>query len=180
MRIVVTGPECTGKTTLARELAEHLGTLWVPEFARRYAVRQLRALTTDDVEQIARGQIALEQDALEQLTATAAFGPLPVLVQDTDLISTVVYAHHYYGTCPPWVVATARERRADLYLLGDIDITWEPDGIRDLPFARDVMLARFREHLAGMEARTRLVSGLGPARLEAAIAAVREELPTLR
>lgn len=192
VRIIVTGPECTGKTTLARELAEELGTLWVPEFARRYAAAAHgRPLTSADVEPIARGQIAQEDAVLAELRARAddtdrrpAPGQpapgRPALVQDTDLVSTVVYARHYYGSCPPWILAATHERLGDLYLLADIDIAWEPDGIRDRPFARDAMLARFREHLDELGARTRLISGQGSVRLAAALAAVHEELPELR
>lgn len=179
VRIVVTGPECTGKTTLAHDLAERLGTRWLPEYARRYAAHVGRLLTSADVEPIGHGQIAQEDRLLAEWTAGAAPSTRAVVL-DTDLVSTVVYAHHYYGACPPWILSAAAERRGDLYLLADIDIAWEPDGIRDRPFARDAMLKRFREQLAELGARTRLVSGHGSTRLSSALTAVREELPELR
>ena len=114
---MVTGSECTGKTTLAqRQLAAHLTAPWLPETARAYAVERLRegqVLTAADVEPIARRVVAAEDVAL-------AAAP-PILVLDTDLISTIVYARHYYGTCPAWIEAEARLRRGTHYLLCDPD-----------------------------------------------------------
>src|SRR6266700_2123986 len=113
-RVVVTGSESTGKSTLALELAEHYGTVVCGEFVRDYLDRRGGVLDASDVEPIARGQIALE-DAHEGL------------IFDTDLISTVVYARHYYDFCPDWIAAAARARSAGLYLLLDVDVPWVPD-----------------------------------------------------
>ncbi|HKO57061.1 MAG TPA: ATP-binding protein, partial [Thermoanaerobaculia bacterium] len=103
-RICLTGPECTGKTRLAEELARRYGTVWVPEFAREYALRVNRPLTLEDVDLIAEGQLAFEERA----------APLAekLLILDTDLISTVVYSRHYYGTVPPWIARAAAARLA--------------------------------------------------------------------
>ncbi|MCH7825440.1 MAG: ATP-binding protein, partial [Acidobacteria bacterium] len=119
-RVVVTGSECTGKTTLAGALARHYQVPWVPEFARRFVSEKGAAPAFADVEAIARGQVALE----DEVAATAS----TLLIQDTDLLSTVVYSHHYYGACPAWVEAALQERCADLYLLAGIDVPWVADG----------------------------------------------------
>lgn len=166
-RIVVTGSESTGKTTLARALAAALHTTWVPEFSREYAAARSGALTADDVAPIARGQVAREDAAL------AAAGSHRPLVLDTDLLSTTVYAEHYYGHCPPWISAAARARRADLYLLCAVDLPWEADGVRDQPAARHEVQARFAARLREVGALVLPVTGRGPARLQSAIAAVR-------
>src|SRR5215204_5153705 len=94
-RVVVTGSECTGKTTLAARLALHFGCLWVPEFSRQYAHHAARELTADDVEPIARGQ----RESERRIAAAAD----NLLILDTDLLSTVVYSRHYYGACPGWI-----------------------------------------------------------------------------
>src|SRR5205823_8798717 len=98
----LTGPECTGKTTLAGQLSAHFNAPWVPEFAREYALRVQSPLTADDVEPIAMGEIAL-------LDGAARDG---LVILDTDLISTIVYCRHYYGSCPPWIEAAAAARIA--------------------------------------------------------------------
>ena len=134
-RIVVTGPESTGKTTLAAQLAERLGAPLVAEAAREYAERVARPLTATDVEPIARRAVALDD--------AARAGHPPVIVLDTDLVSTVVYARHYYGACPEWIVAAAHERRGDVYLLCDNDLPWVGDGVRDRPEARTELHALF-------------------------------------
>jgi nicotinamide riboside kinase len=174
--VVVTGSECTGKTTLARELAQHFGVAWVPEQSRSYAESGDRERVVRDVEPIATAQRAAEDAGLELARARGH----DCLVYDTDLVSTVVYARHYYGSCPPWIVAEARARRADLYLLCDIDVPWEGDGVRDRPLAREAIHELFRSALLEFGARPCVVRGLGPGRLAAALACVGEALPELQ
>lgn len=163
-RIVVTGSECTGKTTLARALARELGVPWVPEYARAYAAAQGRELDASDVEPIARGQMAAEDVALADATG--------LVVLDTDLVSTLVYARHYYGTPPPWLEAAARARLGALYLLCDIDLPWQPDGVRDRPRHRTQLHEAFMATLQACEARVALVRGVGDERLAVARRAV--------
>lgn len=164
IRIVVTGPESTGKTTLARELAARLVAPWTPEAARLFAEQSPAPLSAATVEPIARLSQQLEDDAL-------AAHP-PILVRDTDLVSTVVYGQHYYGMVPAWIEEDARARLADLYLLCLPDLPWEADGVRDRPTQRDELLAAFRTELNELEARVVEISGSGPARLAAAEHAV--------
>ena len=163
-RICLTGPESTGKSELARRAERELGATWVREYAREYAERVDRELTADDVEPIARGEIA----NLDRATGTT-------IVLDTDLLSTVVYARYYYGACPAWIEEEARRRRADLYLLLDTDIPWQPDAVRDAGGdAREDLFDAFRAALDEFETRWQIVSGDGEARwnqLRAAVAA---------
>ncbi len=174
-RIVVTGSECTGKTTLARQLAEKLDTLWVAEYAREYAARRAR-LSVDDVSPIARGQVAAEEDVVHRLRlmreAVPASRGTELLVLDTDLVSTVVYANHYYGSCPEWIVEAARQRLGSLYLLADIDVPWTADGVRDQPGARAGIHSAFQRQLVDFGARVVDVRGLGVARVTTAVQAV--------
>jgi nicotinamide riboside kinase len=126
-----------------------------------YAKSARRPLTEGDVEAIARGQIELED-------AASASQP-SLVVQDTDLISTVVYARHYYGACPEWIVEAARLRVAPIYLLSDIDIQWVGDDVRDRPLERKVLDSLFRQALAEFDANVAPLSGLGINRLRNAI-----------
>lgn len=148
-RICLTGPESTGKSQLAQRAARELGATWVREYAREYAERLGRELTAADVEPIAHGEIA---------NLDRATGELHIL--DTDLISTVVYARHYYGACPTWIEDEARRRRADLYLLLDTDLPWKPDPVRDAAGdTREDLFDAFRATLDEFETRWEIVSG---------------------
>lgn len=167
-RVVVTGSECTGKTTLAGDLARQFGTVCVAEYAREYLDRKVATtglpLDERDVEPIARGQIAAEDRG-----AAMAKG---LLVLDTDLVSTTVYARHYYGACPAWIDQAARDRRGDLYLLCDIDVPWVADSVRDRPHHREHIHALFVEALDTLGAPYVLIRGSWADRLTTAVAAV--------
>lgn len=161
-RVCLIGPHSTGKSTLARELAAHYRTQSVAEYARGYALCVKRELTADDVPRIAEGQIANEESA----------GEARMLVLDTDLLSTVVYARHYYGACPEWIELKARERRADLYLLMNIDTPFIDDPARDSADARAALLEKFRCALRECGAEVVEISGSWRERKRAAIAAI--------
>jgi NadR type nicotinamide-nucleotide adenylyltransferase len=163
-RIVVTGPECAGKTTLAAALARRFGAPWLPEAARQHAEEVKRELTATDAALIAKRAIRAEDAALVDRP--------PVLVLDTDLISTVVYARHYYGASPPWIEAAARTRRGDLYLLCAPDLPWTADGVRDRPAQREELFALFERALREFGCVSAGVSGTGEARERAAVEAV--------
>jgi nicotinamide riboside kinase len=182
-RICLTGPECTGKTTLAQLLARELGVLWVPEYAREYAEARGNQLTAADVDAIARGQIALMDSygpsvprspgssvSPEEPRNRGPEDPVP-LILDTDLLSTVVYARHYYGACPAWIEAEARRRHADLYLLLDTDVIWQPDAARDTGGdAREDLFDAFRAALDEFETRWEIISGGWEERYKRALA----------
>jgi len=163
-RVVVTGSECTGKTTLARRLATRFEAPYVPEFCRGYQDAKGSPLDAADVEPIARGQFVeadVEEERAKQL-----------LVLDTDLVSTVVYARHYYGGCPSWIEDAARDRRADLYLLCAPDLPWEADSQRDRGDRREQMHRLFADELAALGVDVRVVEGLGTDREAMAVSAV--------
>jgi nicotinamide riboside kinase len=165
-RIVLTGSESTGKTTLAAALAAQLGVPCVPEFVRAFAERKGAPVEFSDHGEIARGQMALED------LHAARLAPGGVLVQDTDLLSTVVYCRHYFGDAPGWMVQAARQRRPSLYLLCDIDLPWVPDGVRDRGDRRAEVQRLFAEAAAASGARVLPVRGAGEERLASAMAAV--------
>jgi NadR type nicotinamide-nucleotide adenylyltransferase len=169
LTVCLTGPECTGKTTLAARLASHFGAPWVPEFAREYALRVGRPLTFDDVEPIAKGEMALlDAPATDNRQPTTS----SLTILDTDLISTVVYSKHYYGQCPEWIEREARARQADLYLLAGIDVPWTDDDVRDTAAARAALHGRFATTLAAYGANVLTIGGDWEERFATAVAAI--------
>lgn len=172
LRIVLTGGECTGKTTLARMLAGRHGTAWVPEAAREAALAKKGPLGPEDVAPIARAHVVAADAALDQ----AIRRERPAVFFDQDLLSTVVYARHYYGDCPPWIERLAAERLGDLYILCSPDLPWTPDPARDRSDRREEIHGLFAAALADSGARVAEVGGRGDAREARAEAAVAELL----
>jgi NadR type nicotinamide-nucleotide adenylyltransferase len=164
MRVVLTGSESTGKTTLAGRLAEHFNAELVPEFVRGYAEAKGGIIDFEDHGPIARGQMALEDDH----TARGA----SLVVQDTDLLSTVVYCEHYFAHCPPWIREAAVARRPDLYLLCEIDVDWVHDGVRDRGHMREAMQELFREAVRSSGVATAVITGDWGERLQRAVDAI--------
>ena len=165
--VVVSGSECTGKTTLAKDLAARFEASWSAEFSREYLDLKGAPLDASDVEAIARGQIAAEDAAIA--------GGARVVVKDTDLVSTVVYARHYYGGCPAWIERAAHERMGGLYLLLHPDVPWIADGLqRDRPASRAEVHGLFAAALAEFGARVVDIMGGWDPRREHAFAAVKE------
>ncbi len=122
-RIVVIGPESTGKSTLSEALAKALNTVWVPEYARGYIEALNRPYNEQDLLAIAKGQVAQED-----LIAGAANR---ILVCDTDLYVIKVWSEHKYGRCNSEILKLIAKRKYDLYLLTDIDLPWQYDPQRE-------------------------------------------------
>lgn len=143
IKIVLFGPESTGKTTLSGQLAEHYKTVWVEEFARDYLQekwdRTQIICELRDILPIACGQMALENKLAKQANR--------VLICDTDLLETQVYSEAYYGSCPAELETAAKVNTYDLYLLTYIDVPWAPDDLRDRPNQRAEMFRYFEEAL---------------------------------
>jgi len=159
-RVVVTGGECTGKTTLAEALATRWETAWAAEAAREVALARRLALGPEDVPLIARTHVRLADKAFR----AAVEAGRALVVFDQDLLSTVVYARHYYGSCPSWIERLAAERKGDLYLLCRPDLPWTADGVRDRPEARAEIHRLFAAALAAAGATVADVTGTGEAR----------------
>lgn len=125
-KVAIIGPESTGKSTLSELLAKHYQTVWVPEFARTYIERLPGEYEEHDLLQIAKGQIAAEEEKL-------LIAQNNLLFCDTDLYVIKVWSEHKYNNCHPWILQQIATRRYDLYLLTDIDIPWQNDPQREHP-----------------------------------------------
>lgn len=154
-RLVVTGSESTGKTTLVSQLAAHFGLPYANEFVRAYAVHKGAPLDASDHWPIAREQTTRHEALLQQ----AAIDGTPLVLCDTDLLSHVTYCHHYTGGCDAGIEALARDRVADHYLLLDIDVPWIADGVRDRGDRREELHEAFLATLHRFAAPFTLISG---------------------
>ena len=169
VRVVLIGPECTGKTSLAADLALHFDAPWSPEYARTFVEEHPRDVEYADVDAIGRGQAAVEDRAVGVARQLGS----PLVVHDTDLVSTLVYSRHYYGNCPEWFASAIPGRLADLYLLHDIDVPWIEDGYqRAPPERRRELFTLFASTLNDVGARTVRIVGTWDDRRAIAVAAV--------
>ncbi|NUU18778.1 AAA family ATPase [Cellulomonas humilata] len=176
-RVVVTGAESTGTTTLADALTAHFGLPTVAEFGREWTVSRPGGPTapwhTAEFDLVAREQARREDDA-------AAATAVPLLVCDTDVLTTTVWHERYVGHPSPTVGALAAGRVPDLYLLTGDEIPFVQDDTRDGEHLRHAMQDRFREVLAAQPAPWVELRGTCAERLERAIALVDPLLETPR
>lgn len=142
-RVCIFGPESTGKSTLARDLAGHFGTLHAQEYARSHLDPKGGKCEWEDIPRIAQGQAALE-DALARQARK-------VLFCDTDALTTCLWSDLLFGRVPTEVQKLAEERTYDLYLLCDVDVPWVDDNQRFFSeqATRERIFARFKEALDG-------------------------------
>ena len=124
-RILILGPESTGKSTLAEMLAQHYAEPWVPEVAREYLEKLDRPYTYEDLLLIGKRQLSLE----DELAATAKH----FLFCDTDLRVIQVWSQHRFGKVDPWVLDEIVRRTYDLILLCAPDLPWKEDPLREHP-----------------------------------------------
>jgi len=169
IKVVLFGPESTGKTTLSEQLARHYNTVWTPEFARGYLQEkwneERKTCEPKDLLPIAAGQMALENRLSKKAT--------DLLICDTDLLETKVYSEAYYiGYCDPMLEKYAIENTYDLYFLTYIDVPWEADDLRDKPLAREEMFAYFKETLDKYQRPYVLLKGDKKIRLATAVAKI--------
>jgi len=133
-KIVVIGPESTGKSTLCAHLADYYNTLWCPEFAREYLLINGTAYTIDDLITIAKGQLDAVQKHIaalqSQIDQTVIVKPLII---DTDMYVMKVWAEYVFGNCPTFILDEINKQHYDLYLLCKPDIPWVKDELREYP-----------------------------------------------
>jgi NadR type nicotinamide-nucleotide adenylyltransferase len=163
-RIAITGPESTGKSVLAQDLARHYRADWVPEYARVYLQGLRRAYTMEDILVIAKGQLRLEEEA-----ARKARG---FLFCDTDFLVARIWSEFRYGTCHPWIVRQSERHVYDLYLLCNTDVPWADDPLREHPNARQELFDLYQQALVRMNLSYFVISGTGEARTRDAISAI--------
>ena len=176
IKVVLFGPESTGKTTLSKQLARHYNTVWAPEFAREYLQdkwnNERKTCENSDLVPIAIGQMKLENNLAKKADK--------VLICDTDLLETKVYSEEYYGGfVDPNLDKAAINNQYDLYLLTYIDTPWEEDDLRDRPELRLEMFNAFENALKKYDRPYILLKGDKKTRLEKAIKTIDEIIDSM-
>lgn len=168
IRVVLFGPESTGKSTLSRQLASYYKTVYVPEFAREFLQAKFdrtgEVCGFEDLMPICIGQRKLENEKVSQASG--------YLFCDTDALETYTYSHIYFGKAPEGVTRMVEKSHYELYLLMDVDLPWEKDDLRDRPDDREAIYKMFKKALDTFGKKYITISGVGDDRLKNAIEAI--------
>jgi NadR type nicotinamide-nucleotide adenylyltransferase len=162
-RILILGPESTGKSTLAADLASHFQEPWVPEFARDYLENLSRPYEFEDLSEIAKGQIQLEENLALKASS--------YLFVDTDLRVIKVWSEHKFKKVNSWILDEIKRRTYAKILVTDIDLPWEADPLREHPEPgmRQYFLDKYLELAQKSGFPFQLISGNHQTRLDQAI-----------
>jgi NadR type nicotinamide-nucleotide adenylyltransferase len=173
-KIVILGPESTGKSTLCKQLAAHYNTVWVEEYAREYLIKNGTVYSFENLLDIAKGQIKLEDVAAGKLSTINH--QLSTLFCDTDMHVMKVWCEFVFEKCHHWILNRIAERKYDLYLLCNIDLPWVKDELREYPdlASRQKLYHHYKDTLINQHVPWVEISGGYKKRLQAAIKAVDE------
>lgn len=169
VKIVLFGPESSGKTTLTAQLAAHFNSKWVPEYMRTYLElkwkNSKKSIAKKDLLPIAKGHIKDEN----RLTLQAD----KLLLLDTNVLQIKTYCEYYYnGWCPSQLIQASQQHRYDYYFLTNIDVPWQKDNLRDRPNDRDKMFRIFEQQLIKNNTPYTILDGSKQERLKSAIAII--------
>lgn len=167
-KIVVSGPESTGKSTLAKSLATYFNVSYASEFARYYLEKLNRKYQYSDLLEIAKGQIKLEEEAIKKAKE--------LVIIDTDLTVMDIWSQEKFGKTDPWILSEMKKRAYDLYLIPDIDLEWTYDPLRENPNDRDRLMKMYQDSLKNRNIKYHVISGQGEERTHNAIEIVKREL----
>lgn len=186
-KIVVIGPESTGKSTLCKELAEYYHTSWCPEFAREYLLKHGMSYTYDDLLTIAKGQLATEDEYVQSKVLSRESGVCPLIEDtelrtqnlkllfiDTDMYVLKVWSEFVFGKCHKWILEQIVERKYDLYLLCNTDPPWVKDELREYPDLkkRETLLKIYQDIMVNQSTPWVMIEGNQENRIEIAAKAV--------
>lgn len=161
-RIVIIGPESTGKTELSQFLSAHYKTIFVPEFAREYIENLPHHYTYSDIEHIARKQIELEATYLSKANN--------LLFYDTFLIITKVWFKVVYNKVPEWLEEVIKDLKIDLFLLCNTQLPWIPDKVRENGGEmREKLFYMYKSELENNAFNYEVITGVGNDRFKNAL-----------
>lgn len=172
-KVVLIGPESTGKSSLGHQLADHYGTLFCPEYAREFLLTHGMNYTYDDLLTIAKGQLSLEDHYTQMVSESEPASRL--LFIDTDMYVMKVWCEFVFGKCHRFILDSIIERRYDLYLLCSIDLPWTKDTLREYPDIerRKQLFHMYKDILINQSTPWTEIKGSQDKRLQRAIKAVK-------
>ena len=166
-KIVIIGPESTGKSTLCQQLADHYKTIWVPEYARAYLLEHGTDYTYEDLLVIAKKQIETED-------AYAKTAENDMVFIDTNMYVMKIWCEFVFGRCHQWILDRIAERPYDLYLLCSTDLPWAKDELREYPDleSRLKLFHMYREDMISQQTPWKEIKGISADRFASAVAEV--------
>ena len=175
-KVVIIGPESTGKSTLCQQLADYYKTVYVEEYAREYLETNGKGYTYDDLIKISEGQIRIENEAIDKIEKNDNGSSL--LFIDTDSYVLKVWSEFVFNKCDNRILNNIAQRHYDLYLLCNTDIPWEPDKLREYPdlLTRNKLYHFYKDAMINQNIPWIEISGSYNERLEIAIKAIDEML----
>jgi NadR type nicotinamide-nucleotide adenylyltransferase len=182
-KIVILGPESTGKSSLCEQLAIHYKTLWVPEYARAYLLKHGMNYSYQDLLTIAKGQLALEDKYIERLQEStinqlsidnSSANQSGILFIDTNMHVMKVWCEFVFNKCHDWILHQIADRTYDLYLLCSVDLPWVADQLREYPDieSRQKLFHIYKDMMINQPVTWVEITGNYAQRLERAIDAV--------
>jgi NadR type nicotinamide-nucleotide adenylyltransferase len=174
-KVVIIGPESTGKSTLSEQLAAHYKTGWCPEYAREYLLKHGTNYTYTDLLTIAKGQVALEEKTIQLANSHSPHASHHSLVFiDTNMYVMKVWCEYVFKKCHRFILEQIIERKYDLYLLCNVDLPWVKDELREYPDleSRKKLYSIYKDIMISQSVPWVNISGNYDERLEKAIIAV--------
>lgn len=168
-KIVVLGPESTGKSTLCAQLAKHYHTIYCEEYARTYLSKEGTKYNYESLLSIAKGQLHLEEEAIKKASLQSRTNDK--LIIDTDMYVMKVWCEYVFNNCHPFILEQINHRKYDFYLLCNIDLPWTPDEMREYPDEkpRQELFSIYKDILINQNTPWGIVEGVGETRLNNAI-----------
>ena len=152
LKIIVTGPESSGKTTLCKALSEHYNLPFTKEFAREYLTDLGKNYLQEDLLEIAKGQLENEQliNNNQQIS-----------LHDTDLITLKIWSNYKYGNCNNWILEQIEKQKVEnrFYLLCKPDLKWDYDPLRENPTNRNELLEIYKQELEKLGHKFLIIKG---------------------
>ena len=173
-KIVVIGPESTGKSYLCEQLANHFNSIWVKEFAREYLLTNGKEYTYDTLLTISKGQMELENESVNHILKNFSASTTTPLFIDTDFYVLKVWCEFVFGKCHHSILTTIAQNDYDLFLLCNTDLPWVADDLREYPNlkTREILYRHYKDILVNQQVKWVEISGDYTQRIQTAIAAV--------